>query len=608
MDSPAPDLRIRIALLAAAGVVACAVAVAVALAGSDSPTPGLVAAVRAVTVGLPIGVGLYAWYRRPRIRFGPLLVAAGFAWFLTTFAESSDSVLYSIGRLSGWVVEVGLVYLVLAFPTGRLASRLDRVLVAAGAAMLVTLWLPSVFFGDEFPLPSYTTSCTSDCPSNAFFLLDEEPAFVDSVVRPLREVLLAVLFAAVALRLWQRVRHASPLMRRTLAPVLVVAIGRLVLIILFAITRGADPDSVASKTDVWLIALAVPAIALGFLAGLLWWRLFVAEALHRLAIRLRASSGPDELRDALAEAFHDPGVQIAYPGTGEWVDADGRPVHLPSPGSGRSVTEVHDGGHVIAAIVHDEALSDQPELIDAAAGYAAMTLENYALAARVSASLIELSESRARVVASADEERRRIERDLHDGAQQRLVALRIKLELTEELVKQHPERGIERLHALGMEVTEALDEIRSLARGVYPSRLAERGLCEALRAAALSAPIYTTVTPDGVGRHASEIESAVYFSVLEALQNASKHAEGATLVAISLSESEVLRFEVRDDGAGFDPHAGSEGAGIANIRDRIAAVGGSVEISSAASGTVVAGAIPLRQLRPGSPRGTPARP
>jgi signal transduction histidine kinase len=577
-------------------MVACGVAVAIAVSGTDSSAPGLVAAARALTAGLPIGVGLYAWYRRPRTRFGPLLVAAGFGWFLTTFAESDNSVLYSVGRVSGWVVEILLVYLVLAFPTGRLPGRVDRALVAAGAAMLVMLWLPTAFVGDSYPLPSYTTSCAADCPANALFLLDDEPALVDSVVRPLREVLLALLFGAVAIRLGQRVRRATPLMRLTLGPVLIVAIARLVLIILFAISRGADPDSALAEADVWLIALGVPAMALAFLLGLLWWRLFVGEALHRLATRLRASSGPDELRDALAEAFHDPGVRLAYPGAGSWVDAAGRPVRLPSPGSGQSVTEVHDGGQLVAAIVHDAALSDQPELIDAAAGYATMTLEHHALTAKVSASLLELNESRARVVASADEERRRIERDLHDGAQQRLVALRIKLELTEALVKQDPERGIERLHTLGTEVTEALDEIRSLARGVYPSRLAERGLGEALRAAALNAPIATTVRPDGLGRYPEEIESAVYFSVIEALQNASKHAHGATRIAISLSANGVgeLHFEVLDDGAGFDPEAGSEGAGIANIRDRIAAVGGSVKITSAESGTVVSGAIPLR--------------
>jgi signal transduction histidine kinase len=597
MHSRVTDLRTRIAVAAAAGVVACGVTVAVALSGTASSGPGLVAAGRALMVGLPIGVGLYAWYRRPRERFGPLLVAVGFGWWLTTLAESGDEALYSVGRVAAWVLEVGLVYLVLAFPSGRLPGRVDRALVAAMAALLVVLWLPTAFIADSYPVPSPWASCGNDCPANAFFVLNEEPGFVDSVVRPLRETLTVLVYAAVALRLGQRVRRATPLMRRTLSPVLVVAVARLVLLVLFAVARGADPDSATTDAILWLIALAVPAMALAFLIGLLRWRLFVAEALHTLAIRLRASPGPEELRDALANALHDPGVRLAYPGPGtpgEWVDAAGRPLRLTIAEEGQRVTEVRDGDRLVAGIVHDPALSDQRELIDAAAGYARMTLENNALTAKVSASLRDVSESRARVLASADEERRRLERDLHDGAQQRLVALRIKLELTEELVKQDPQRGIERLHALGTEVTEALEEIRSLARGVYPPRLAERGLGDALRAAALQAPIATTVVTDGVGRYPQEIESAVYFCVLEALQNASKHAEGATRVTISLSEDEQLRFEVRDDGAGFDPGAASTGAGLTNIRDRIAAVGGALEIRSVPrQGTIVSGSIPL---------------
>jgi signal transduction histidine kinase len=597
VDSRREDLKSRIAVAAAAGGVACGVTVAIALSGTASSSPGLVAAGRALMVGLPIGVGLYAWYRRPRERFGPLLVAVGFGWWLTTLAESGDEVLYSVGRVAAWVLEVGLVYLVLAFPSGRLPGRVDRALVAAMAALLVVLWLPTALLAESYPVPSPWASCGVDCPANAFFVLDEEPGFVDSVFRPLRETLTVLVYAAVALRLGQRVRRATLLMRRTLSPVLVVAIARLGLLVVFAVARSADPDSATTDAVLWLIALAVPALAVAFLVGLLWWRLFVAEALHMLAMRLRASPGPDELRDALAEAFHDPSVQLAYPAPGDaggWVDAEGHAVGLPAALEGRCVTEVRDEDRLLAAILHDPALSEQRDLIDGAGSYATMTLQNHALAAKVRASLLELHDSRARVLAGADEERQRIERNLHDGAQQRLVALRIKLELTEDVVRQDPRRGIERLHALGAEVTEALEEIRSLARGVYPSRLAERGLTDALRAAALHAPIATTILPDGVGRYSQEIESAVYFCVLEALQNASKHAAGATRITVSLSEDENLGFEVRDDGAGFDPGAGSGGAGIANIRDRIAAVGGALEIRSAPrQGTIVSGSIPL---------------
>ena len=173
----------------------------------------------------------------------------------------------------------------------------------------------------------------------------------------------------------------------------------------------------------------------------------------------------------------------------------------------------------------------------------------------MSSSLAEIDESRGRIQAAADDERRRIERDLHDGAQQRLVALRIKLELAEELVREDPARGLPRLHLLGDEVTETLDEIRSIARGVYPSLLAERGLPEALHAAALRAPTETRVSPDGVGRYPQAVESAVYFCCLEALQNAAKHAPGASRVTVELHEDDRLRFEVSDDGEGFDVRA-----------------------------------------------------
>jgi signal transduction histidine kinase len=174
------------------------------------------------------------------------------------------------------------------------------------------------------------------------------------------------------------------------------------------------------------------------------------------------------------------------------------------------------------------------------------------------------------------------------------VALRIKLELTEELVRQDSEAGLEKLHALGTEVEDTLDEIRSLARGVYPALLADQGLAEALRAAALRAPIPATVEPNGIGRYPQDVESAVYFCCLEALQNASKHARGARLITISLSEDEALRFDVSDDGAGFDAETAGAGAGLTNMRDRLVAIGGELAITSAPGrGAVIRGSVPI---------------
>jgi signal transduction histidine kinase len=578
----------KIAVAAAAGAALSCVAAAISLSGSDSANAELVATARALVVAAPFTVGCYAWHRRPGERFGPLLIATGFGWFLTTLAESDDSLLYSIGRVAAWLVELELVYLVLSFPTGRLPERIDRLLVGATAALVALLYLPTALISDSYPLPAPYTTCEEACPANAFFILDSEPGLVDSVVRPLRDLATVVLFLAATARIGMRVQRATPSMRRILNPVLAVAVARLFLLPAGLVARRLAPDSWAVDVAFWTLILALPAMSVAFFLGLLRGRLFAARALETLGTRLHAGLPTPGLRATLAEALEDPSLRLAYrvpTDGGRWVDADGRPVELPAPGSGQCVTEVRGGDLPIAAIVHDEALREQQGLVDAAASYARMALENQRLGARVEASLRQ-----------ADEERRRLERDLHDGAQQRLVALRIKLELTEELVASDPDSGLEKLHALGTEVDETLEELRSLARGVYPAVLADEGLPEALQAAALRAPVAAEVQSDGVGRYAREVESAVYFCCLEALQNVAKHARGATRITISLADGDALRFEVRDDGAGFDARSEPAGAGFTNMRDRLGALGGEVTIASEpGGGVVVSGSVPIER-------------
>jgi signal transduction histidine kinase len=581
---------------AAAGLVMALITVEVTLAGVDSGNAGLAAAGRALMVVLPVAVGCFAWQRTTHRRFGVLLILAGFGWFLSTLSESDNSLLYSTGRVASWLVELELMYLALSFPTGRLPERVDRRIIAGVAILVAVLYLPTALMIREFPLPAPYTSCESGCPENAFFVLDSEPGFVDSTIRPLRDGLTAFFFLAVTARLAQRVAGATRLLRRTLSPVLVVAVLRFFVLFVMVIMRRIDAQAQALQALGWAVALGLPAMAAGFFVGLLRWRLFVANALQRLGLRIHAGADAETLRANLAEALDDPDLRLVYrtpAAAGGWADADGKHVELPEPGSGQLATKITDGDREIAAIVHDEALRDQEELVDAAAGYARVALDNRRLYAEVESSLEEVRESRARIVASADAERRRIERDLHDGAQQRLVALRIKLELAEEALRKDPEAGAERIHALGPEVEATLDEIRALAHGVYPPLLADRGLTEALRAAALHAPLAATVSSDGIGRYLPELESAVYFCCLEALQNAAKHADGATGVTISLYEDDRLHFEVRDDGAGLA--AGSPpGAGLTNMRDRVTALGGDLEVWSAGgAGVVVTGSIPV---------------
>jgi signal transduction histidine kinase len=250
------------------------------------------------------------------------------------------------------------------------------------------------------------------------------------------------------------------------------------------------------------------------------------------------------------------------------------------------------------ALIHDPALSEHRDFVGAAASVALFATENERLTARLRSSLRDLQESRTRIVSAADRERRRIERDLHDGAQQRLVALRIKLELADELMDADSAHAHRLLRQIESDLEEALEDVRSLARGIYPSLLADRGPAEALRAAGLRASLPTSVDSDGIGRYPAEVESAVYFTCLEALQNAAKHARGATAVRISLAADDAeLRFEVGDDGAGYDAADAVSGQGLVNMRDRLAAVGGRLVVSSTPGrGTVVSGTVPTPVL------------
>jgi len=274
------------------------------------------------------------------------------------------------------------------------------------------------------------------------------------------------------------------------------------------------------------------------------WRLFTAAAMQRLATRLQGHPRPDELRAALADAFDDPSLDIAYRLDGRWVDAEGEAVQAPPAGSGRCLTEVRDDGHRVAAIVHDAALRDDPAFIAVATSYAVMTLDHQRLSLQTATLVGEVHNSRVRIQATADEERRRIERDIHDGAQQRLVALRINLELAAEQTEGDDPDRAKVLRALGTDVDTAIDEVRSLARGIYPSVLADRGLVAALRSAAMQAALPTTVLAAGVRRYSREVETAAYFCCLEALQNTGKHAHGATATVVELSDHGGLRIQV----------------------------------------------------------------
>jgi signal transduction histidine kinase len=241
----------------------------------------------------------------------------------------------------------------------------------------------------------------------------------------------------------------------------------------------------------------------------------------------------------------------------------------------------------------------EEKLLSDLASQAGLMLRNVRLTAELQARLVDLRASRQRLVSAEDQERRRLERDLHDGAQQQLVALAVKQRLAEGLVRRDPDKAAQMLAGLQADTAEALENLRDLARGIYPPLLADKGLPAALEGHARKVHLPVTVDADGLGRYPQEIEAAVYFCCLEALQNIVKYSE-ASHVSVNLStEAGQLTFSVTDDGKGFDPASMSPGSGLQGMADRMEALGGSLEVrSEPGTGTTVTGRIRAGSMEP----------
>jgi signal transduction histidine kinase len=578
-------------------VVAVAVTFVLAPIGGSLGEMRLESAGRVVVAVLPVAVGLYAWRGVPFGRLGILLVLSGVVWLVVTFALADTALVYSIGRVADWVGWTTLVYLVLGFPEGRLVGRVDRVLATTLALVVAVLWLPTALLVNRYPTPSEWVTCSANCPHNAFMIVSHEPGVVASVVVPVRELLVVLLFLAVVARLVQRIASASRIRRRTLTPVLTVAVAGIGLTAFALVVRRLAPGSPVLTIARWLAAFALPAMALAFLVGLLRWRLYVGASLRRFAASVGSPAGPGGVRDAFADAFEDPTLEIVYPiAEDRWAAADGRPVDGPVVGGGRSVTDLRDAeGNVVAALVHDQALEAERAFINVIGSYASLSLENQRLAADVANLVREMRDTQARAAASADDAREQIERDLHDGAQQRLISLRIKLQLAAERSGDTAPDTTEELNQLGTEVQLAIDELRAFAQGVFPAVLGDFGPVVALKQAVRAALVPTSVSGVNVGRYRPEVERAIYFCCLEALQNAYKHANTATSAAVRIAaRGREVTFEVTDNGLGFDVGTVALGAGLRNMHDRVASLGGSLTIDARRGrGTRITGAIPL---------------
>jgi signal transduction histidine kinase len=532
--------------------------------------------------------GYVAWTRTPDSRIGPLMVAIGFAWYAGTASAAGIHVVDRLAHALQGYYDALLAWLILAYPTGRLMWRSSRLVVGAFFAVLAAR---TVFRLLVFPWPADLDVADPGAVDRyvALVTLREQGASVFGV-------LIALLAAAVLVLAVARWRAATGAGRAVAGPILLGGAGFAlgILVETAALVQAAD---FSERTLAWdigqsLTVLTASAIPIGFLVGLGQDRIARGRVAD-LVVRLGGGNpGVDELQSTLRESLRDPSLVVAYAveGTGSYVDAWGTPVRLPSVDEGRAVTRIDRGGRTIAALVHDSALAQRPGSMTSVAAATGLALENERLHAELRAQLAEVQASRARIVAAGDAERRRVERDLHDGAQQRFVTLALALQLARSRAGREDRELDEMLGRAADELERGLSELRELARGIHPTALTEDGLAAAIDALVERSPVRVTASVRE-RRCGPAIETAAYYVVAEALTNVAKYAPTSTAAVVVAHDSGVLRVEVRDDGPGGA--IGSPGSGLRGLADRVEAVGGRLSVESpAGGGTTVRAVIP----------------
>ncbi len=651
----------------------------------------------AITAGLSfVFTGLVALHRRPENRTGVYLAGVGFLWFLGALQDASGSVLFTIGQFVGSFVFVPFAALVLSYPTGRL----DR---AGRAVVWTTFWFvlvwPVMLLFEKKP-----SGCSGGCPDSAVFV-----TAVPVLARTM-EVLDAVipigLCAAAVVLLMRKWRSATAPARKVLLPVYASGGAALLLLLLENLLSGIAPST--NSVFGFLFVLFFAAVPFAFLFGILQSRL-ARGSVAGLMVSLEHG---EPLRAAIAEALGDPSLALAFwlEDGGRWVDRDGRPLNL-SLVPDQTITVVERDGHRIAALLHDESLSGEAELVESVSAAVAFALDNERLQTelriqnerlltvmRAAPSLLvtvgldgrirrlnpatveasgfqgpaevegryfwdvfidpgerramvarfraaapdhraaeyentftnargetrsiiwrgapihdetgavesivaagldvtehrrqeeEIRASRGRIVAAGDEERRRLERNLHDGAQQRLVSLSLALRLAQAKLDSDPAAVPAILAGASDELSLALEELRELARGIHPAVLTDRGLDAALEGLAARTPLAFELERLGC-RLPEPIEAAAYYVVSEAVTNVVKHA-GATCVRVAVEAvNGHVAIEVADDGVGGAERSGS---GLRGLADRLDALEGRLTVESeAGKGTRVLAEIPL---------------
>jgi signal transduction histidine kinase len=564
--------------IAIVGCTAAATSFTLAVAGEgvgvELGEPLVIAILTAFLTLSYVLCGLFAWRRRPSSRFGPLLIAAGFVNFVATLVWSTSDVPHTVGQAIDLVPPVLFLHVFLAFPDGRLRGRFARTLVVTAYAAAVGLELVRMYFGEFGPhnlLEGHANPAVAEV--------------VQKVQLTIVSLSCLIGVGVLAVRKW----HSGRPLRRSLA-LLVDAFALALAMIAFLFLSAAFGGPWVAQIR-WGTFFALALAPVVFLTGLIQARL-ARSALGDLVVELRADLAPSDLRDALARTLRDPSLDLAYwlPEFGTYADVDGHPLDIAALGRGRATTLIDGKGEHVAALLHDPSLQDEPELLGSVTAAAGIAVENARLQADLRARLEELRGSRARVIDAGQKERQRLERNLHDGAQQRLIALSLELSRLEEHLEGDPE-ATTRLDQARREIALSLDELRDVARGIHPAVLSGHGLQVALESMAARASVPVRLTVELEGRLQERLEVVAYYVVSESLANIAKHAR-ATRATVDVGREEgQMVVEVVDDGiGGADTERGS---GLRGLADRVEALGGRLRVwTPRGGGTRVKAEIP----------------
>ena len=527
-------------------------------------------------------VGMVAWRCYPTERVGLLFTVVGYAWFLPSLTKLHDPLPFTIGNLTSTVYQAALTHLALAWPYGRLRSRFQRGVViwvygwnVASSAAAMLFWNPR------------TNGCGGACPANLLLVtgsnrLHSATTTVASIIGIGTTVVVVVLIT-------QNWLNSGGYVRRAMTNLIWVAVPIAVYVTILNLPDNAGLSDFMVYGLGPLVLITAPA---AYTVGLVRAR-SARGAVGAALVGLEPGPPPERLRVALAKALGDPGLQLALRQTGSalFVDTSNEVIDPDRLPAGRSLAAVNETGE--ALLIYDEQLAHEPELVRVATAAAGLALEHARLQAEIQAQLEQVRASRARIVEAGDAERRRLERDLHDGAQQRLVTLSLALGMARDRAAGADPELEALIDSASKEAREALVELRELARGIHPAVLTETGLAGAIQALAERSTVVTTIASLPAQRFAANVEATAYFVVCEALANVAKHSMAPAAAVTIRKLPDHLVIEVCDDGVGGAHPEG--GSGLRGLADRVASVGGVLRIDSPpGSGTRLEADIPCR--------------